>query len=135
MAKFNLSEAAASAVLAAILTKLNEGTGPAKLRLYTGTMPTSPDTVVTSQVRLATLICSDPAAVIVGRTMTFNAITQDDSADATGVATWARFEDSDGTAVFDIDITTIGGGGAGQMPTTSIYAGTPVTAPSVVITA
>lgn len=135
MPKLTLSAASANDTLTGINTRLNAGSGPAKGKIYTGVMPASPDVAVTSQVRLAVLTCSDPAAVVSGRTMTFNAITQDDLADATGTATWARFEDSDGTAVFDIDITTIGGGGAGQMPTTSIYAGTPVTAPSVVITA
>lgn len=135
MAKLTLSTNLANDVLVDINTRLNAGSGPAKFKPYTGVMPATPDVAVTSQVRLATLTCSDPAATVSGRTMIFGAITQDDLADATGTATWGRFEDSDGNAVFDIDITTIGGGGIGQMPTTSIYAGTPVTAPSVVLTA
>ena len=67
--------------------------------------------------------------------MTFGTVTQDSGADATGTATWARFEDSAGVAVIDIDITTTGGGGTGTMPSTSVIAGTPVTAPSIVLTA
>lgn len=135
MAKLTLSTDTANDVLADINTRLNAGSGAAKFKVYTGVMPTTPNVAITSQVRLGTLTCSDPAATISGRTMTFGAIAQDDVADATGTATWGRFEDSDGNAVMDIDITTIGGGGVGQMPTTSVYAGTPITAPSVVLTA
>lgn len=135
MAKITLAATAAGDTLTAILARLNAGSGAAKIKIYTGVMPATPDTAITTQVRLATLICSDPAATISGRTMTFGAVTQDDLADATGTATWARFEDSAGDPVLDIDITTLGGGGIGQMPSTSIIANTPVTAPSIVLTA
>lgn len=135
MAKTNLSLALAGDLLSAWNTRLNAGSGPAKCKIYSGTIPATPDTAITSQVKLAELVCSDPAATISGRTMTFGTITQDNLADATGTATWARFEDSSGNAVFDIDVTTTGGGGSATMPSTSVIANTPVTAPSVVITA
>lgn len=135
MAKLTLSTDTANDVLNAINNRLNAGSGAAKFKPYTGTMPATPNVAITSQVRLGTLTCSDPAATVSGRTMTFGAIAQDDLADATGTATWGRFEDSDGNAILDVDITTIGGGGVCQMPTTSIYANTPITAPSAVLTA
>lgn len=135
MAKLTLSTDTANDVLTDINARLNAGSSAAKFKLYTSTMPATPNVAITSQVRLGTLTCSYPAATVSGRTMTFGAITQDDLADATGTATWGRFEDSDGNAVLDVDVTTIGGGGVCQMPTTSIYANTPITAPSAVLTA
>ena len=135
MAIITLSVATAGDVLTAINNRLNLGSGAATIKLYTGTKPTDPDTAITSQVLLGTLTCSDPAGTVSGRTLTFSAVTMDSAADATGTATWARLADSAGVAVIDIDITTTGGGGFGQMNTTSIVIGGPITAPSVVITA
>ena len=135
MAIITLSVATAGDVLTAINNRLNLGSGAATIKLYTGTKPTDPDTAIGSQVLLGTLTCSDPAGTVSGRTLTFSAVTMDSAADATGTATWARLADSAGVAVIDIDITTTGGGGFGQMNTTSIVIGGPITAPSVVITA
>ena len=135
MAIITLSAEAAGDALTAINDNLNLGSGPATIKLYTGTKPADPDTAITSQVLLGTLTCSDPAGTVAGRTLTFGTVTADSSADATGTATWARLADSAGVAVIDIDITTTGGGGFGQMNTTSIVIGGPITAPSVVITA
>ena len=135
MAIITLSATAAGHVLTAINNDLNLGSGAGTIKLYTGTKPTDPDTAITSQVLLGTLTCSDPAGAVSGRTLTFGAVTMDSAADATGTATWARLADSAGVAVIDIDITTTGGGGFGQMNTTSIVIGGPITAPSVVITA
>lgn len=132
---FTLSDAAANAVLTTLNDLLNAGSGPATIKLYTGTKPAGPGTAITSQVLLGTLTCSDPAGTVSSRSLTFGAITADSSADASGTATWARIADSNGVAVADIDVTLTGGGGFGQMNTTLIAAGGPITAPSVVITA
>lgn len=132
---FTLSDAAANAVLTTLNDLLNAGSGPATIKLYTGTKPAGPGTAITSQVLLGTLTCSDPAGSVAARALTFGAITADSSADASGTATWARIADSNGVAVADIDVTLTGGGGFGQMNTTLIAAGGPITAPSVVITA
>ena len=135
MATITLSLEAAGDLLTSINDNLNLGSGAATIKLYTGTKPADPDTAITTQTLLGTLTCSDPAGTVSGRTLTFGTVTMDSSADATGTATWARLADSAGVAVIDIDITTTGGGGFGQMNTTSIVAGGPITAPSIVITA
>ena len=135
MAIITLSAEAAGDVLTSINDNLNLGSGAATIKLYTGTKPADPDTAITTQTLLGTLTCADPAGTVSGRTLTFGTITADSAADATGTATWARLADSAGVAVIDIDITTTGGGGFGQMNTTSIVIGGPITAPSVVITA
>lgn len=132
---FTLSDAAANAVLTTINDLLNAGSGPATIKLYTGTKPAGPGTAITSQVLLGTLTCSDPAGSVAARALTFGTVTADSSADNAGTATWARIADSNGVAIVDIDVTLTGGGGFGQMNTTSIAVGGPITAPSVVITA
>ncbi len=135
MAIITLSATAANAVLTALNDLVNGGSGAGTIKIYTGTKPAGPATAITTQVLLGTLTCSDPAGTVSAATWTFGTVTQDSSADATGTATWARIADSAGTAVIDIDITTTGGGGFGQMNTTSIVIGGPITAPSIVVTA
>lgn len=139
MATITLHPNTATDVLAAINARLNLGSGAGTIKLYTGTKPTYATGAITSQVLLGTLTLSDPAGVVatVGEitTLTFSAITSDTDADATGTCTWARLADSSGNTVCDIDVTNTGGGGFGQMNTTSITIHGPITAPSVTITA
>ena len=127
------------AVLSAINDKLNAGSGPGTIKLYTGAKPTYASVAITSQVLLGTLTLSDPAGSVATAsdvtTLTFGTVTSDADADATGVCTWARLADSAGATVADIDVTNTGGGGFGQMNTTSITIHGPITAPTVTITA
>jgi hypothetical protein len=70
------------------------------LRLYSGSQPTNADTALGAQVLLAELrfnATSAPAAS--AGVLTFNAITSDTSADATGTAAFYRALKSDGTSV------------------------------------
>ena len=106
-------------------TRLNAG-GAATVEVYTGTKPTKPDTAITTQTLLGTCTCSATAGTYANRRFTFNAITQDSAADASGTATWARFLDGAGTGVLDVDVTTTGGGGFMQMNNTAITAGGPI---------
>ena len=75
----------------ALNTRLNNG-GAATVEIYTGTKPADPSAAITSQVLLGTCTCSATAGTFSGRRFTFNAITQDSAADASGTATWARFQ-------------------------------------------
>ena len=125
-----------------IRTRLNAGGAghPAKIDIYSGTKPTRPNVAVTTQVLLGTVTCSDDCGTVATindvPTLTFNAITSDSAADAGGVAAWGRAKSGEITpvAVIDFDISTVGGSGFGQMNTTNIVAGGPISAPSVVIT-
>lgn len=134
MATVTLSDAAANAVLTDINGLLNAGSGAAICEVYNGTKPAKPDVAITTQTKLGTLTCSDPAGTVASRSLTFSAITQDSSADASGVAAWARFKDSSGTAVVDVDISITGGSGFFQMNTTSIVATGPILCTSCAIT-
>jgi len=100
------------------------------LRIYDGTRPASGGTATTLLAQLALSTTSAPAAS--GGVLTFNAITQDSSADATGTATWGRVTTSGGTFVIDFSIST--SGSDMNMTTTSIVATQPVSCSSFVIT-
>lgn len=128
------SRAISTATVNAILAALDGGSSGATIKIYTGTMPTTPETGIGAQVLLGTCTCSDPAAVESGGTLTFSAITNDSSADATGTATWARYADSSGTACFDGNVGTVGSGAWIEMVTTSIVAGGPIAFTSGTIT-
>jgi hypothetical protein len=70
------------------------------LRIYDGTQPATADTAVSTQVLLAELTFSATAApATVNGLITFNAITSDSSANATGTPTWFRAVQSNGTTV------------------------------------
>ena len=120
-------------VLAPIIAAIDAGSGPGLIKIYSGTMPATVTTALTSQVLLATLTFADPCGTITDGALTMDAITQDASADATGMAAWARITDSDGNVVMDINVSATGGSGALQMNTTSIVAGGPVLITSFVI--
>lgn len=134
MATITLSTTVGNSTLTQILNALNAGSTGATCKLYTGTKPVSPETAITTQTILGTLTCSKPAGTVASKALTFDTIFQDTSADNTGTATWARFADSTGTAVVDVDVSTIGGAGFLQMNTTSIVAGGPISISSCVIT-
>jgi hypothetical protein len=70
------------------------------LRIYSGSQPTNADTALGAQVLLAELrfnATSAPAAS--AGVLTFNSLTSDTSADATGTAAFYRALKSDGTSV------------------------------------
>jgi len=100
------------------------------LRIYDGTRPASGGTATTLLAQLALSTTAAPAAA--AGVLTFNAITQDSSADATGTATWGRVTTSGGTFVIDFSIST--SGSDMNMTTTSIVATQPVSCSSFVIT-
>src|ERR1041385_3971072 len=103
----HITMARAQAALDTLLTGLNAGT----IKLYTGTIPATPETAVSSQTLLATLTLNATAFGAAANNTTTarataNAITPDTSADATGTATWFRVASSGGTAFIDGNIGT-----------------------------
>ena len=126
MATIHLATIVANAMLAQLQTYVDAGSGSGTIKFYTGAMPTLTTDAVTTQTLLGTLTCSDPCGSTASKTLTFGAITQDSSADATGTAAWARIADSLGVVVADVDVSTTGGGGVIQLNTTNIVAGGPI---------
>lgn len=114
-----------------INTALNAGAAAALIRIYDGTRPATGGAPTTL---LAELTCTDPAAPAAsGGVLTFSAITQDASANATGTATWFRMVDSNAVFVLDGDVGV--SGADMNLTTTSIVTGQPVSISSATFTA
>jgi tRNA A37 threonylcarbamoyladenosine modification protein TsaB len=106
MALLRTAVAVRNAELDAIKARFNN----CYIRLYTASMPATPETALTGQTLLAELRgnATGTGSAAAG-VLTFNAITADASADASGTATWARLLESDGTTVIgDCDVGTTG---------------------------
>lgn len=126
MSVLNLNTAVKNAMLLPLADAIDAGSAGGTIKLYTGVMPALPSTAVTTQTLLGTLTFADPCGTVAAGALTMGAITQDNSADATGLAAWARIADSAGVAVADVDVSSTGGGGALQLNTTNIVAGGPI---------
>lgn len=99
-------------------------------RIYDGSRPASGGTATTLLAELA--LSTTAAGAASGGVLTFSAITQDSSANATGTATWFRVVTSGGTFVIDGSVGT--SGSDLNLTTTSIVATQPVSVTSCVIT-
>jgi hypothetical protein len=101
-----LSEAAVNGEANALARLLDNG----YFNLYDGVKPATADDAITTQTKLATLRFGNPSAPgAVGGTLSFNGLTDDADAAATGTASWFRLFKSDGTtAVLDGTISTTG---------------------------
>ncbi len=101
-----LSNEAVNAEADALSVLLDNG----YLRIYDGTQPANADTAISTQTLLAELrFNADAAPSAVAGMLTFNAITQDSSANNTGTASWFRALKSDGsTVLFDGSVGTTG---------------------------
>ena len=133
MATVHFAATLKNQVLAPVLAAIDAGSGAGTIKIYTGVMPATPETATTSQVLLGTLTFSDPCGAIATGALTMTSITQDNAADDSGVAMWARISDSSGTAVMDIDCSTTGGTGAMQLNTTNIVKDGPILITAFVI--
>lgn len=127
MAICRLATATRNALANALRDLIDAGGGPGLVRFYTGPMPATPDTAITTQTLLGTLTFSDPSAPgAAGGTSTYSPITEDSLADNTGTAAWARIVDSTGAVVHDVDVGGPGSGAFIELNTTSIVAGGPI---------
>ncbi|WP_299197991.1 hypothetical protein [uncultured Amphritea sp.] len=77
-------------------------------------------------VLLATLTLSQPSGSVANGVLTFDAWTEDSSADASNIASWGRFKDGDGNNVLDGSVGVTGSGAAFIINTTNIVSGGPV---------
>lgn len=118
-----ISAAAQNAALNAIATLIDAGSGPGQIKIYSGGQPASPGAAATGEL-LAELTCSDPCGpAAAAGVLTFSAITQDSSVNATGTAGWVRIQDSNGTGIIDGSVTATGGGGDLTFDSVSFKAG------------
>lgn len=106
----------------AIINAINSGAGSGSALFYDGTKPANGG-VITNQVLLGTVTFAEPAASVANGTVTFNTITDDSIADATGVAQFVRVLDGDGAFVMDLAVTDLNAAGPVKMASTSVYQG------------
>lgn len=101
------------------------------LLIYTGTIPTNPDTAPSGNTLLATLPCSATFGAAASGVLTANAITQANAV-ASGTAAWARLQTSGGVGIVDMDVGT--SGASLNLNTTAIVSGGPVQVTSLTLT-
>lgn len=123
-----------SAIANLIISACDAGGGACYIEFYTGAIPTNLGDALTTQVKLGTLVCSDPSASQDSGLITFAAITQDSAADAGGTAAWVYIKDSTGAIVAAGDVTDAAGTGFVKLNTTTIVAGGPIAMSSLTIT-
>ena len=104
---------------------LDAGSGPGTAKIYSGTIPATPETAATGTL-LAELVLTKPCGVVADKKLTFSAITQDLEANNTGYAGYVRLADSDGNVIIDGDVTSTGGTGVLKLNVTLITALGPV---------
>lgn len=104
---------------------LDAGSGPGTAKIYSGTMPATPETAATGTL-LAELVLAKPCGVVADKKLTFSAITQDLEANNTGYAGYVRLADSDGNVIIDGDVSGTGGTGVLKLNVTLITAMGPV---------
>lgn len=113
-----------------VKTAVDAGGAAGFLRIYDGTRPATGGTATTL---LAELTMGYPSAGAASSgVLTFNAITADASANATGTGTWCRIVDSTGAFVLDGSVGTSAADYI--LNTTSITTGVNVSCTSAVIT-
>lgn len=125
MATLRTKTTTANKALTQYKDDLDAGSGPGTAKIYSGTIPASPETPATGTL-LAELVLSKPCGVVADKKLTFSAIAQDTEANATGYAGYVRLADSDGNAVLDGDVSSAGGVGVLKLNTTNITALGPV---------
>lgn len=105
----SLSTSLASAMADQVTAKIDAGTGPGTLKVYTGSKPASVATAASGTL-LATFTMADPSATAAASgvvTLDFSPALSATVA-ATGTAGWFRVADSDGNAVLDGTVGTSG---------------------------
>ena len=125
MATLRTKTTTANKALTQYKDDLDAGSGPGTAKIYSGTMPATPETAATGTL-LAELVLAKPCGVVAGKKLTFSAITQDLEANNTGNAGYVRLSDSDGNAIIDGDVTSTGGTGVLKLNVTLITAMGPV---------
>lgn len=114
----------------AVRDALDAGGAAGFFRVYDGTRPATGGTATNLLAELTMSYPSAPNAS--GGTLTFNAITADSSANATGTATWGRLVTSAGAFVEDFSVGT--SGADFNLNTVTITAGVQVSCSSASMT-
>lgn len=136
MADFRAASAVRRAMGDAATALVDAGGGPGRLDILAGIPPAGPDAALGGQTLLARLTLAVPAFVPTDAAgvAVANPILADDSADATGTASFFRIADAAGAVLFQGDVSANGGGGDLQLNAVLIQAGVEVGIASLSIT-
>jgi hypothetical protein len=128
-----LTTALRTVIATEILSAITNGTvADPTIEIYTGTtVPALGDPV--SDTMLATLKMTTTAGTVTDGVLTMDAITSDQTADATGTAGWSRVLDRDGNPVIHITVADDGSGDL-NLNSVNVVAGTPVAIMAFTIT-
>lgn len=111
-----------------ILNRLQAGTAQApKLQIYSGAMPANIGDAIAGTL-LAELDIATTVGTVTDGVLTFDAITDDASANASGDPTWARLLNRDGIEIIYLTASASGAGGELQVNPGSIVSGETVSA-------
>jgi len=114
-----------STMATTILNRLAGGTASAPvIELYSGTQPAAMGNSITD-TKLATLTLTNTVGTVANGVLTFDTITDDSSADATGDIGWARALDRDGNEACYFTVAANGTGDI-NFGNISVTAGQPV---------
>jgi len=110
-----------AARLAGTLSFLDSGPQRARLRVYGGARPASPEDPPASDM-LVEIALTQPAGALVGNQL---ALTQQEDGliVATGVATWARLVNGNNQTAMDMDCSDASGNGDVRLSSTTLYLG------------
>lgn len=134
MANVRPASIARNAQVNAIRDLIDAGAAGGTISIYSGTQPATGSTALSGNTLLATLTFSVSSAPNASDgVLTFNAVTEDSAAAATGTATFARIRDSNAVDVIDMDVGT--SGASINLNTTSIVIGGAVRMTSGTLTA
>lgn len=118
----SISTAARNAAADAVADLVDAGTPPGKLKIYSGTMPTTVNDALAGNTLLAELTMSATAfGAASSGVATAAVITSDSSADASGTASFFRVTNAAGTAIMQGSVGT--SGADLNLSSTSITAG------------
>lgn len=120
-----LSNELRTAMATAIISSIDSN-GAGKITIYDGSQPVNPDTAVVAQKVLSEHTLSNPCGTASNGVLTFSAITEDQFANNSGTATWARITDGNGKAIADASVSVVGGSGDLHMNTVNIIVNGPI---------
>ena len=129
-----LTTARRSTIAQGIIADMANGTAAnPKIEFYTGTIPASMGGSITdtllAELETTTTVATENSGVI-----TFQAITEDSSANASDDVGWARALDRDGAEAIYFTVSASGAGGDIQFNSVSFVAGAPVSVSSLTVT-
>lgn len=124
-----------NAMIDAVKAAIDSGSGPGKIRIYTGAQPATPATAASGTL-LVEIPFNDPSFEASASGSTSADVTPEVSgvAVATGTAGWFRILDSNSNAHIDGSVTATGGGGDVTVASTSITTGLTVTVTALSLT-